>query len=76
MWRWGSCLGHRGSGSTRSSGELAAGAAGNTVSRRVWQPLLANTLQCCCLEAPLSEKPGRTQSVGSQRVGNDPSDPA
>ena len=25
---------------------------------------------------PLSEKPSRTQSVGSQRVGNDPSDPA
>ena len=52
VWRWGSCLGRRGSGSTRSSGELAAGAAGNIASRRVWQPVLANKLQCCCLQDP------------------------
>ena len=31
VWRWCSCLGHRGSGSTRYSGELAARAAGTTV---------------------------------------------
>ena len=31
VWRWGSCLGHRSSGSTRYSGELAARAAGNVV---------------------------------------------
>ena len=31
MWRWGSCLNFRGSGSTRYSGELAARAAGNKV---------------------------------------------
>ena len=31
MWRWCSCLGHRGSGSTRCSGELVARAAGNIV---------------------------------------------
>ena len=31
VWRWCSCLGHRGSGSTRYSGELAARAAGNIV---------------------------------------------
>ena len=31
VWRWCSCLGHRGSGSTRYSGELTARAAGNTV---------------------------------------------
>ena len=31
MWRWCSCLGHRGSGSSRYSEELAARAAGNTV---------------------------------------------
>ena len=30
VWRWCSCLGCRGSGSTRYSGELAARAAGNT----------------------------------------------
>ena len=37
-------------------------------SRRVWQPALANTLQCSCLENPhsLTEKPGRPQSTGSQ----------
>ena len=31
VWRWCSCLGHKGSGSTGYSGELVAGAAGNTV---------------------------------------------
>ena len=31
VWRWCSCLGHRGSGSTRYSGELAARATGNIV---------------------------------------------
>ena len=30
-WRWCTCLGHRGSGSTRYSGELVARAAGNSV---------------------------------------------
>ena len=56
MWRWCSCLGRRGSGSTRYSGELAARAAGNNCSRRVWQPVLANTLQYSCLENPLSDR--------------------
>ena len=31
VWRWGSCLGNRGSGSTRYSGELVARTAGNIV---------------------------------------------
>ena len=31
VWRWCSCLGHRGSGSTRYSEEMAARAAGNIV---------------------------------------------
>ena len=31
VWRWCSCLGHRGSSSTRYSGRLAPRAAGNTV---------------------------------------------
>ena len=31
VWRLGSCLGRRGSGSTRYSGELVARAAGNIV---------------------------------------------
>ena len=51
VWRWCSCLGRRGSGSTRSSGELAARAAGNIV-----QPAGASTLQCSCLESPLPDR--------------------
>jgi len=31
VWRWCSCLGRRGSGSTRYSGDLAARVAGNKV---------------------------------------------
>ena len=31
MWKWCNCLGHRGSGSTRYSGELVARAAGSIV---------------------------------------------
>ena len=47
-------------------------------SRRLWQPVLANALQYSCLEtAPsLTEKPGRPQSTGSQRVKHYWSDPA
>ena len=44
-------------------------------SRRVWQPVLANTFQYSCLEKPLSEKPGRSQSTGSQGVGHYQYDP-
>ena len=40
-------------------------------SRRVWEPVLANTLQYSCLENPPTEKPGRPQSTGPQRVGHD-----
>ena len=36
--------------------ELAARAAENIVSRRGWQPVLANMLQYSCLENPLSER--------------------
>ena len=41
-------------------------------SRRVWEPVLANTLQYSCLENPgsLTEKPGRPQFTGSKRVGH------
>ena len=51
LWRWCSCLGHRGSGTTRYSGDLAR-AAGNSASRRVWQRVLANMLQYSHLENP------------------------
>ena len=41
LWRWSSCLGHRGSGITRYSGELAVRAAG----KMIWQTVLANMHQ-------------------------------
>ena len=56
VWRWHSCLGRRDSGSTRDSGGLAARAAEIYHSRRVWQPVLANTLQYSCLENPLPDR--------------------
>ena len=45
-------------------------------SRRVWQPVLSNTLQYSCLENPLTDRPRRPQSTGLQRTGHDQSDPA
>ena len=56
VWRWCSCLGSRESGSTRYSKSLAARAAGNMATRRVWLPVLANTLQYSCLENSLSDR--------------------
>ena len=44
-------------------------------SRRVWKPVLANTLQYSCLESPPIRKPGRAQSTRSQRIGHNWSDP-
>ena len=44
VWRWCSCLGCRGSGSTRYSRELAARAAENIVLSKVMQPVLTNIL--------------------------------
>ena len=51
VWRWCSCL-----GSNRYSGEFEARAAGNKCSRRLWQPVLGNTLQYSCLENPFSDR--------------------
>ena len=45
LWRWYSCLGYRGSGSTRHSGELEARAARNIEG-------YGNPLQYSCLEKP------------------------
>ena len=45
-------------------------------SRSIWQTVMANMLQYSCLENPLTEKPGRLQSTGSQSVRHDRSDPA
>ena len=72
VWRWCSCLGHRGSGSTRDSGGLAARVAGNTV---LWKGMATNTGQYAPVFLPgdplVTEKPGRPQSTGSQRVRQD-----
>ena len=77
VWRWCSCLGRRGSGSTRYSGELAARAAGNIVSRRAWQPVLANMLQCSCLRnCPPWQRSLANQSTRSPRVRLYQGDPA
>ena len=61
VWRRCSCLGRRGSGSTRYSGCWRLGQQELWCSRRAWQPVLASTLQCSCLESPPDRKPGRPQ---------------
>ena len=78
VWRWSICLGHRGSGSTRYSGELAARAAGNIVLQK---GMATSTGQYAPVFLPgatpsLTEKPGRPQSTGSQRVRHYQSNPA
>ena len=52
MWRWYSCLGRRGSGNTRYSGELMARQQEIQCSRRVWPPVLSSTFQYSFLENP------------------------
>ena len=72
-----SCLGRRGSGSTRSSGGLAAQAAGNSAleghGNQYW-PVGSSIL--AWRTPSLTEKPGRPQCTGSRRVGLHRSDPA
>ena len=76
VWRWCSCLGCRGSGSTRYSGVLAAMAAGNSsilegYGNKYW-PMHSSIL---AWRKPLTQKPGRPQSTGLERVGHDRSNP-
>ena len=72
VWRWCSCLGCRGSGSTRYSGELAARAARNTVLQKGMATSIGQYAPVFLPGEPcsLTEKPGRPQSTGSQRVGH------
>ena len=56
VWRWCSCLGRRGSGSTRYSAGWQPGQKEIQCSRGIWQPVLANRLQYSCLEKPLSDR--------------------
>ena len=76
VWRWCSCLGHRGSVSTWYSEELMARAAGNIMlqkgmSTSCW-PTNSSIL---AWRNPLPEKPGRPWSSGLQRVGHNRRDP-
>ena len=74
VWRWCSCLGCRGSGRTRYSGELAARAAAAEGYGNQYWPICSNIL--AWRTPSLTEKPGRPQSTELQRVGHDWSDTA
>ena len=65
-------MGHRGSGSTRHSGGLAAKAAGNIVLYKVMATSIGQYTPVFLPGEPLflTEKPGRPQSTGSERVGH------
>ena len=71
-------LGHRGSGSSRYSGELAVRWAGNIVLQKGMANSIGQYAPVFLPGEPpsLTEKPGRPQSTGSQRVGHDRSNPA
>ena len=58
--------------------EVLATAAGNIVLQKDMTKVLANTFQHFCLEnlSSLTEKAGKLQSTGLQRVGHNQSDPA
>ena len=71
-------MGHRGTGRTRYSRELAARAAGNIVLQKGMATSIGQYAPVFLPGEPpsLTEKPGRPQSTGSQRVGHDQSDHA
>ena len=56
VWRWCSCLGHRGSGSTRYSGELEARAAGNIMLQKGMATSIGQYAQVFLPGEPLSDK--------------------
>ena len=70
-------MGCRGSGSTRNSGELAARAAGTIVLVKGMARSIGQYAPVFFPGEPpsLTDKPGRPQSTGLQRVGQDRSDP-
>ena len=71
VWRWHSCLGCRGPGNIRYLGEPVARAAGSIMLKKC----IATHSSIPACRIPLTEKPGRPQSTGLQRVGYDQSDP-
>ena len=81
MWRWCSCLGCRDSGNTRYSEELVARAAGNIVLYIIYIVLTIYLEGCgnqywptrssiLAWRPALTEKPGRSQTIGSERAGH------
>ena len=60
-------MGHSVSGSTRYARELVARAAANIVLEKE----MATHSSTLAWKIPWMEKPGRLQSMGSQRVGHD-----
>ena len=66
-------LGHSSSGSTGYSGELVAREAGNIVLKKGMATSIGQYAPVFLSGEPLclTEKPGRPQSTGSQRVGHD-----
>ena len=76
VWRWCSCLSHRGSDSTRYSGGLVAKAEGNVLRKGMATSIGQYARVFLPGEPPsLTEKPGRPQSTGLQWVGYYWSDP-
>ena len=71
VWRWCSCLGRRGSGSTRCSGELATSSRKYSAleghGNKYW-PTRSSVL--AWRTASLTEKLGRPQSTRTQPVGH------
>ena len=78
VWRWCSCLGCRGSGSIRYSGESVARAAGYILLYKGMATSIGPYIPVFLPGEPpsLTEKPGRPQCTGSQRVGHYRMDPA
>ena len=71
-------MGRRGSGSTRYSRPLATRAVGNVVLQKGMATSIGQYAPVFLPGEPpsLTEKPGRPQSTGSQRVRHFQSDPA
>ena len=78
VWRWCSCLGCRGSSSTRYSAGSAARAAGYIL---LYKCMATNIVPYAPVFLPgeppsLTKKPGKQQSIGLQRIGHYRSNPA
>ena len=75
VWRWCSCLGHKGSGSTRYSGELVDREARNIVLKKGMATSVGQYTPLFLPTDPLTEA-WQVQSSGSQSVGHNQSNSA